>query len=106
VNVTYSRAGRDDLAILFAEGAIGSFSDAELLRRFATDPGDAVAEVAFAALVDRHGPTVPGVCRRVRVTGTQPTTRFRLYSSSLPARPKPCDWELTIRWAAGSTGSA
>jgi RNA polymerase sigma factor (sigma-70 family) len=65
VNVTYSRAGRDDLAILFAEGAIGRFSDAELLRRFASDPGDAVADVAFAALVDRHGPMVLGVCRRV-----------------------------------------
>jgi DNA-directed RNA polymerase specialized sigma24 family protein len=65
VNVTYSRAGRDDLAILFAEGAIGRFSDAELLRRFASDPRDAVSEVAFAALVDRHGPMVLGVCRRV-----------------------------------------
>jgi RNA polymerase sigma factor (sigma-70 family) len=39
----------------------GSGSDEELLRRF-TRTGD---EVAFAALVRRHGPAVYGVCRRV-----------------------------------------
>ena len=40
-------------------------SDAELLARFVTGRGGLAAEAAFAALVDRHGPMVLGVCRRV-----------------------------------------
>ena len=65
MTVAYSKAGRDDLSVLFAAGAIGTLSDAELLARFARGRGDASAEAAFAALVDRHGPMVLGVCRRV-----------------------------------------
>jgi RNA polymerase sigma factor (sigma-70 family) len=65
VSVAYSSAGRDDWAVLFAAGAIGTLSDVELLARFVRSRGDAVAEAAFAALVDRHGPMVLGVCRRV-----------------------------------------
>src|SRR4051812_12072383 len=38
-------------------------SDRELLNRFATRQGEA-AEMAFQALVVRHGPMVLGVCRR------------------------------------------
>ena len=54
-----------DLATLFRFGAIGQASDAELLARFASGRGDAASEVAFAALVSRHGPMVLGVCRRI-----------------------------------------
>jgi hypothetical protein len=36
-------------------------TDSELLNRFVTD-GD---EAAFTVLVERHGPVVQGVCRRV-----------------------------------------
>lgn len=61
----YSKAGRDDLAVLFSAGAIGSWSDAELLSRFTRGKGEALAEAVFATLVDRHGPLVLGVCRRV-----------------------------------------
>src|SRR3954470_17862788 len=39
----------------------GDAPDAELLRRFARDRDEA----AFAALLQRHGPMVFGVCRRV-----------------------------------------
>jgi RNA polymerase sigma factor (sigma-70 family) len=46
---------------LFAGGVLAASSDAELLERFLTQ-GDAGA---FGALVERHGPMVLGVCRRV-----------------------------------------
>jgi RNA polymerase sigma factor (sigma-70 family) len=62
-----SRIGRigEDLVGLFRNGALGQWSDAELLHRFAHGAGDAGAEAAFAALVGRHGPMVRGVGRRV-----------------------------------------
>ena len=50
------------LRTLFALGAAGSLTDAELLDRFARSPGEA-GEFAFALLVERHGPTVLRVAR-------------------------------------------
>jgi RNA polymerase sigma factor (sigma-70 family) len=49
---------------LFRFGAAGPLSDEELLGRFVARRDEA-AEAAFAALVERHGPMVLGVCRRV-----------------------------------------
>ena len=39
-------------------------TDGQLLERFRTRDGE-VAELAFAALLERHGPMVLRVCRRV-----------------------------------------
>ena len=50
---------------LFRFGASGQLGDAELLGRFLAGRRDEAAEEAFAALVERHGPMVLGVCRRV-----------------------------------------
>ncbi len=52
------------LRTLFNEGAIGALSDGQLLARFATGRGEP-RELAFAALVERHGPIVMRVCRSV-----------------------------------------
>ena len=49
-----------DLARLFGAGTVAGLGEGQLLDRFAVD-GD---EVAFEALVARHGPMVLGVCRR------------------------------------------
>ena len=49
---------------LYAVGTLGGRSDAQLLELFLARNGDS-AEEAFAALVQRHGPTVLGVCRRM-----------------------------------------
>jgi hypothetical protein len=49
---------------LFSVGTIAALTDGQLLERFATRDGEA-AELAFAALVERHGPMVLRVCRRV-----------------------------------------
>ncbi len=45
-------------------GTFGGLSDRELLERF-LERRDEVAELAFAVLVERHGPMVLGVCRRI-----------------------------------------
>ena len=50
--------------VLFAEGSIASLSDTDLIRIFLTGHGE-VAEAAFATLVERHGPMVLGVSRRI-----------------------------------------
>ena len=52
------------LRTLFNVGTIRELTDGQLLERFATDRGE-VAELAFAVLVDRHGPMVLRVCRGV-----------------------------------------
>jgi len=50
---------------LFRFGASGQLGDDELLGRFVAGRRDEAGEDAFAALVERHGPMVLGVCRRV-----------------------------------------
>ncbi len=50
--------------MLFVVGAVGGLSDGDLLGRFATLQGDP-SELAFAALVERHGPMVLRVARAV-----------------------------------------
>ncbi|MGP0068652.1 MAG: sigma-70 family RNA polymerase sigma factor [Isosphaeraceae bacterium] len=49
---------------LFDLGAASNASDGQLLEHFATGPA-ATAEAAFAALLERHGPMVLGVCRTI-----------------------------------------
>ena len=51
------------LCTLFNVGAIGDMTDGQLLERFAT--GGEAAELAFAALVERHGPVVLHACRSI-----------------------------------------
>jgi RNA polymerase sigma factor (sigma-70 family) len=53
-----------NLRTLFRLGAVGDLDDGHLLDRFVSRR-DESAELAFAILVDRHGPMVMGICRRV-----------------------------------------
>jgi hypothetical protein len=50
---------------VFTAGAVGSRPDALLLERFLAGPGNAESSSAFAALLERHGPMVLGVCHDV-----------------------------------------
>ena len=59
-----SREVSRHLNTLFHCGAAGQLGDAELLERFVAGRDEA-REAAFAALVERHGVMVLGVCRRV-----------------------------------------
>jgi RNA polymerase sigma factor (sigma-70 family) len=55
------------LSALFRVGTVAGLGDRVLLERFADRRGadDEAAEIAFAALVERHGPMVLRVCRAV-----------------------------------------
>ncbi len=57
-------AAKRQLQTLFSVGACGALTDGQLLDRFATGRGEA-GELAFAVLVERHGPMVLRVCRAV-----------------------------------------
>ena len=49
---------------LFDGGSVAGLSDRQLIERFTTRR-DSAGEVAFAAVVARHGPMVLGVCRQL-----------------------------------------
>jgi RNA polymerase sigma factor (sigma-70 family) len=57
-------ASRLFLKTLFADGVPAGLTDGQLLERFATCRGEA-AELAFAILVERHGPMVFRACRGI-----------------------------------------
>ena len=50
------------LRTVLSAGALGNLPDATILERFLAGRGDAESGSAFAALVERHGPMVMGVC--------------------------------------------
>jgi RNA polymerase sigma factor (sigma-70 family) len=52
------------LKTLFEEGTATGLTDGQLLERFAIGGGDA-AEIAFATLVERHGPMVIRTCQGI-----------------------------------------
>ena len=51
---------------LFRLGVVAAMGDEQLLERFrAQSAEESDCELAFEAIVERHGPMVLGVCRRV-----------------------------------------
>jgi RNA polymerase sigma factor (sigma-70 family) len=54
----------DQLRTLFQAGALGALTDGQLLDHYLS-PDGRCSEMAFAALVERHGPMVLSVCRRL-----------------------------------------
>ena len=57
-------AGSRYVRMLFNGGTVAGLTDGQLLERFKAQGGDA-AELAFATLIERHGPMVLRVCRSV-----------------------------------------
>jgi RNA polymerase sigma factor (sigma-70 family) len=75
-------------------------SDSELLSRFATDRD----ERAFAALVDRHGPMVWGLCRRLLPNTTDAEDAFQATFLILVRKARRIDRpELLGGWLHGVT---
>jgi RNA polymerase sigma factor (sigma-70 family) len=63
--MTSGRAGViGQMRTLFRMGSLGGLSDGQLLERFISGQEE-VAEDAFAALVERHGPMVLNLCRSI-----------------------------------------
>jgi RNA polymerase sigma factor (sigma-70 family) len=54
----------EQIRMLFEAGSLGALSDGQLLDRYASRDRES-SETAFAAIVERHGPMVLGVCRRL-----------------------------------------
>ncbi len=61
---------------MFELGSCGDLTDGQLLERFMTGAKES-AEAAFTALVERHGPMVWRVCRRVLSDGDQAQDAFQ-----------------------------
>jgi RNA polymerase sigma factor (sigma-70 family) len=59
-----SREFLRDLDLVYEAGPLAGLSDAQLVERFVSGRGEA-SEVAFRALLARHGAMVWGVCRQV-----------------------------------------
>jgi HlyD family secretion protein len=64
VAISKHRAVLGPIRTLFSVGTFRDLTDGQLLERFATDRAEA-GEIAFAVLVERHGPMVLRVCRAV-----------------------------------------
>ena len=58
-----SETARHEIDALFRLGVVSGMSDEQLLERFGTQ-SDSDGQVAFEAIVRRHGPMVLGVCLR------------------------------------------
>ena len=84
---------------LFGAGTVAGLSDQQLLERFAATRDEA----AFAALVERHGPMVLGVCRAVLKDEHDAEDAFQATFLVL-ARKAGVDPRPARRSAAGSTG--
>ena len=54
----------DQIRTLFQAGSLGALTDGQLLDHYLS-PDGRCSEIAFAALVERHGPMVLSVCRRL-----------------------------------------
>ncbi len=89
------------LRALFDAGTVAGLADGELLDRFATR-GDEGAERAFAALMDRHGPMVLRVCRRVLGRGHDAHDAFQATFLVLVRRARSIrDGDSVASWLHG-----
>lgn len=84
--------------------AAGERTDRKLLERFATDRDEA----AFAALVQRHGPMVLGVCRRVLGDAHEAEDAFQATflmlarkAAALDRRGSVAGWLFTVAYHLG-----
>ncbi len=90
------------LETLFNQGTVVGLNDAQLLERFASRRDEA-AELAFEALVHRHGPMVFRVCRGILRDSHDAHDAFQATFLVLVKRPGACG--CAILWVPGSIRS-
>ena len=102
------------LRTLYQFGVAGTFSDEQLLERFLARR-DETAEEAFAELVQRHGPMVLGVCRRILGDAHEAEDAFQATflvlarkAASVVRREKVASWlyGVAVRTAKEARGRA
>jgi RNA polymerase sigma factor (sigma-70 family) len=102
------------LRTLYRCGVVGPLSDEQLLDRFVAHR-DETAEEAFAELVQRHGPMVLGVCRRILTDAHEAEDAFQAAflvlarkATSVVRREKVANWlyGVAVRTAREARGRA
>ena len=102
------------LRTLYRYGVVGPSSDEQLLERFLSHR-DETADEAFAELVQRHGPMVLGVCRRILGDAHEAEDAFQATflvlarkAGSVVRREKVANWlyGVAVRTAREARGRA
>src|ERR1700677_2552265 len=95
---------------LFTAGTVGGLTDGQLLERFTNRDGDG-AELAFASLVERHGPMVLRVCRTVLRDAHEAEDAFQatflilaLKAGSIRGRESLTSWLYSVAYNVAATG--
>jgi RNA polymerase sigma factor (sigma-70 family) len=106
-----NRSGADFRSIraLFNEGSVAGLTDRQLLERFTARDGDGT-EVAFASLVDRHGPMVLRACRKVLRDRDEADDAFQatffilaIKAGSIRDRDSLASWLYTVAYNVAAT---
>ena len=94
---------------LFTAGTVGGLTDGQLLERFTARDGDG-AELAFASLVERHGPMVLRVCRTVLRDAHEAEDAFQatflilaLKAGSIRGRDSLTSWLYSVAYNVAAT---
>src|SRR5580704_4002117 len=97
-----SRSVVQQLESLFERGSVAGLSDRQLLERYTADGREPAGEAAFAALVDRHGPMVLGVCRQLLGDAQDAEDTFQAVFLVLARKaPSIRDADLLANWLYG-----
>ncbi len=95
----YSGVILGQLDRVFNQGTVAGLDDDKLLKRFVVERD----ELAFAALVARHGRMVLGVCRRILHDEHDVEDAFQATFLVLVSRAKRS--ATVVSWIIGSSGS-
>ena len=104
-----SGAAFRSIRALFTAGTVGGLTDGQLLERFTNRDGDG-AELAFASLVERHGPMVLRVCRTVLRDAHEAEDAFQatflilaLKAGSIRGRDSLTAWLYSVAYNVAAT---
>jgi DNA-directed RNA polymerase specialized sigma24 family protein len=107
-----SGAAFRSIRALFADGTVAGLTDEQLLERFMNRDGES-AELAFASLVERHGPMVLRVCRSVLRDAHDAEDAFQatililaLKAGSIRGRHSLTSWLYSVAYNVAATARA